>query len=374
MNERIKKRKTPFDGHNTGESRVIHSVHISSLTVIKVVGVFVAVYFLWSIRDVLGILFVALVLASALDPWVDRMERFRVPRGVTILSMYLLIIFVLSLVVYLIVPPLVLQFSEIVASLTAYGPQIDSFYQYVFQVPDVSILAQIQSNISNFNQALTNFTSGVYSAVTGFVGTIAATIFVMVITFYMTIEEGGLKKFVRSIAPIQYQPYLVQKTNRIQEKMGAWLRGQLILMFIIFVVSFIGLFLLQVPYTLVLAFVAGLAEFVPFLGPVLASIPAIFFAYTDSPWKAVGVIILYFVLQQIENQVVVPKLMQKVVGLNPIVVILVMLIGAKVAGLIGILLAVPATTIVWIFLEDVFERKKELDNKLEQPSGEAEEE
>ena len=192
----------------------------------------------------------------------------------------------------------------------------------------------------------------------------------MVITFYMTVEEDGLKKFVRSIAPIEYQPYLVQKTNRIQIKMGGWLRGQLILMLIVGTLSFIGLTILGVPYALVLAVFAGLAEFVPFLGPIIAAVPAVFFAFSDSPWKAVGVIIFYTVLQQLENQVIVPKVMQKAVGLNPIVVITVMLVGAKVAGLMGILLAVPATTIAWIFIGDLFQHKVEADNKLEFPTGE----
>ena len=191
----------------------------------------------------------------------------------------------------------------------------------------------------------------------------------MVITFYMTIEEDGLKKFVRSIAPIEYQPYLVQKTNRIQVKMGGWLRGQLILMFIIGSLTYVGLLILDVPYALVLAIFAGLAEFVPFLGPLIAAVPAVFFSFSDSPWKAFGVVIFYIVLQQLENQVIVPKVMQKAVGLNPIVVIIVMLIGAKVAGLVGILLAVPATTIAWIFFADIFERKIEDDNRLEFPTG-----
>jgi predicted PurR-regulated permease PerM len=98
-------------------------------------------------------------------------------------------------------------------------------------------------------------------------------------------------------------------------------------------------------------------------------VPAVFFAYTDSPWKAVAVGIMYIVLQQIENHIVAPQVMKKAVGLNPIVVITVMLIGAKIAGIAGILLAVPATTIIWIFVEDIFQQKRQHDNTLVEPTG-----
>ncbi|MBI2411140.1 MAG: AI-2E family transporter [Candidatus Kerfeldbacteria bacterium] len=367
MQIKIPKKISPFTPKSSHEGEVVHYINVSSMTVLKVFGVMAGVFFLWSIRDVLGILFIAIVLASALDPWVDRLERYRIPRGVSILSMFFLFFFMFAFVFYLILPPIVEQMSDIASSLHAYMPQIEHFYQYVTQSNDASLIQEWQRNLSNVNSTLSNVTSSLFNTISSIFGKVATIIFVLVITFYMTIEEDGLKKFVRSIAPIQFQPYLVQKTNRIQTKMGAWLRGQLILMLIIGVFAFIGLFAVQVPYALVLACIAGLAEFIPFLGPLISAVPAVFFAYTDSPWKAIAVMIIYIVLQQIENHIIAPQVMKKAVGLNPIVVISVMLIGAKLAGIAGILLAVPATTIAWIFLEDIFEQKKEMDNTLEQP-------
>ncbi len=368
MQLKMKKKTSPFEASNAQSDDGVYRISISSVTVLKVIGIIVAVFFLWSIRDVLGILFVSLVLASALDPWVDRLERYRIPRGMSILLMYLVFFCIIGAAVYLVIPPLITQFSELTQSLRAYTPQIDNLYRLLTNTQDFSFGKELQSNIANINATLANFTSSIFGAIAGVFGRVATFLFVLVITFYMTVEEDGLKKFVRSLAPIHYQPYLVQKTNRIQMKMGSWFRGQLVLMLIVGTLSFIGLFILQVPYALLLACIAGLMEFIPFLGPIVAAIPAIFFAYTDSPWKAVGVIIIYVVLQQLENQVIVPKVMQKAVGLNPIVVITVMLIGAKVANIAGILLAVPAATILWIFVEDIFQQKKNLDNTLAQPS------
>lgn len=358
--------KMEKNGRRSANSDAVqYDVNISVAQVLKVIGVFAGVLFLWIIRDVLGILFVALVLASALDPWVDKFSRYRIPRGLSILVTYIIFLGAFVLVFYLLIPPLLDQVSEILVSLRNITPQIESFYQYIVPGSDISLAKELNSNIASVNSTLSELTTSVFSAVTGVFGSIATLIFVLVITFYMTIEEEALKKFIRSIAPIQFQPYLVQKVNRIQTKMGAWLRGQLLLMLIIGVLSFIILVTLGVPYALVLACVAGLAEFVPFLGPIIAAVPAAFFAYTDAPWKAIAIIVLYAIMQQVENQIIVPQIMKKAVGLNPIVVIAVMLVGAKIAGIAGILLAVPATTIAWIFLEDIFQHKKEMDNKLE---------
>lgn len=181
----------------------------------------------------------------------------------------------------------------------------------------------------------------------------------------MTVGEAGMKEFFRFVAPSKYQPYLVQKINQVQTKLGMWLRGQLILSLIIFALTYLGLTILRVEYALVLALFAGLAEFVPYIGPIISAVPAVFLTFADSPIKALIVIVLYIVIQQLENQIIVPKVMQKSVGLNPLVVIVVMLVGAKIAGMAGLILAVPTATIIKIFLGDFFEDRKEKEERLE---------
>jgi len=369
MEIKIKKQSNPFSSTEPGAQKQTVNITISAITVVKVIAIFLGAYFLWTIRDVLGILFVALVLASALDPWVDKLERYRIPRPLSIALMYLSFFALFAGTVYLVIPPLISQISGITQSLRAYTPEIDNIYKLFAHSADTSFSAELQSVMGNLNSTLANFSSSIFKTISSVFTQLATLIFVLVITFYMTIEEDGLKKFVRSLAPVHIQPYLVQKTNRIQTKMGAWFRGQLILMFIIGTLSFIGLVILQVPYALVLGLISGFGEFIPYLGPILSAIPAIFFAYTDAPWKSLAVLIMYVVIQQAENHIIVPQVMKKAVGLNPIVVITVMLIGAKIAGIAGVLLAVPATTIAWIFIEDIFQQKKQQDNTLAEPLG-----
>lgn len=349
---------------------VVHEVTISTSTIMKVGVIVAALVFAFMIRSVLGMLFVSWVLASAIDPWVDALERYRIPRTVTILCLYLLCFLVFGLMMYLLIPAILDQMNDIVTVLKQYTPQIEAFYQSLSGKTDGGLISQLQENITSINATFSNLTTQFFQAISNFFSRILTVIVVLVLAFYMTVEQGGMKKFVRSIAPIQYQPYLIQKTNIIQQRMGAWLRGQLILMLIIGMCSLIGLWIMHVPYALILAIISGLLEFLPFLGPIIAAVPAIFFAASISWWKAIAVAIFFFVLQQVENQVIVPKVMERSVGLNSIVVLTVLMIGGIVAGIPGIILAVPATTIVWIFLEDIFVRKQKKENTLEESTDE----
>ncbi len=337
-----------------------YQVNISTRTITKILLVALGLLFLYLIQEVVGIVFVAWILASALDPLVDRLQRYKIPRALSIISVYLGMLLAVTLVFYLLIPPL----SEQIAAIAS---QLPSYVQDV--APELlsnqgDILNQVQEGLKYLSDDLGNLTSGLYTAVSGIFGTIATTIIVMVITFYMTIEEEGIKRFLKMLAPVKYQPYIIRKINRIQEKMGSWLWGQIILMLTVGLLVGLSMWILGIKYFLVLGLIAALFEVVPIVGPVLAAIPAVFFAFADQPLKALLVIIIYVVIQQVENQILVPKIMNRAVGLNPIIVLITMLVGAKIGGLVGVILAVPTATIISIFLEDFFNDKKEAENKL----------
>lgn len=336
-------------------------VNITSGTIFRVILISLCCVFLFLIKEVLGIVFVAWILASAVDPLIDRLQRYKIPRAVSILGVYLIMLLIVILAFYLLIPPITEQVKEITNSFPGYLQQ----YFPNLSIDQSNILQKIQENLQYVSKDLGNLTSGIYTAISGLFGIIATVIVVLVITFYMTVEEEGIKKFINSIAPAQYQPYINQKINRIQEKMGSWLWGQLVLMLLIGVMSGLCMYILGIKYFLVLGLIAAICEVIPIVGPVLAAVPAVFFAFADQPIKALLVIIIYTVIQQIENQIFVPKVMNKAVGLNPIIVLVAMLIGAQIAGLLGMLLAVPTSTIISVFVEDFFQGKKEEQSKLE---------
>ncbi len=335
------------------------NINISTMTILKAILIILALYFLYLVKDILVILFVSLILASALDPWVDWMQKRKIPRGLGIVLIYFILLIIIGSTLYLIIPPIVSQVKELSENFPHYLEKIISGFSALKEYTNQQgILNSLKDNLGIFSANLERAASGIFSTVSGIFGNIFSFFLVLVITFYMVVEENAMKKIVWSIAPSEYQPYIMQLVNRMQGKIGLWLRGQLILSLIIFILTFLGLTILGVNYALVLALIAGLTEFIPYLGPILASIPAIFLAFTQSPMLALFVLILYYIIQLVENNIIVPKLMQKVVGLNPIISIMVLLVGFKVAGIVGAILAIPVATAANVFLKDLFEGRK----------------
>ena len=340
------------------EKRPIY-INITVLSVIKILLVFVLFYFLFLVRDILAILFVALILASAVDPWVDKMQEKKIPRLVSILFIYIIMFLVIGTTLYLIIPPIIKQMGELTNNFPAIFEKVISGFELLKEyTAQHGILDNVRQGLGTISSNLQNAAGGIFSTVTGIFGSIFTFFLVLVMTFYMVVEENAIKKIIWSVVPKDHQVYTMNLINRMQKKVGLWLRGQLILSLIIFSLTFIGLSILGVEYALVLALVAGLTEFVPYLGPLLAAIPAVFLALTQSPMLALFVIVLYYVIQMVENNIIVPKLMQKVVGLNPIISIAVLLIGFKIAGVVGAILAIPVATAVSVFIKDIFDKNK----------------
>ncbi|MFC1662694.1 AI-2E family transporter [Patescibacteria group bacterium] len=334
------------------------SVDISMSSIIKILIVLIGLAFLYFIRDVALIIFVSLVLASAIDPWIDNLQKKRRwPRWLSILLIFVLAIGIVVLTISLLVPAIANQVGQLTEN---FPDVINNLLSSVDTETKQGneLVNSIQDGLKSISDSLSTIAGSVFSGLAGLFGGIVMLIGVIFLTFYMTMVENGIEKLVRAVSPAQYQPYLLRLVRRIQERLGLWLRGQLILGLIIGALSFVGLAILGVPYALVLALVAGITELVPIVGPILGAIPAVFIALTISPWKALFVIILYIVIQQLENNLIVPKVMQRAVGLNPMVVIIVMLIGAKLAGIMGIIMAVPVTIIGDSFIHDFMDKRK----------------
>jgi len=349
-----------------GENRSVN-VSISTATMLRMIAVVLLLAFAYTIRDVFVLLLVAVVMATALDPWVDSLQHRKIPRPIGLIIIYILLFGTVSVILGLLIPALVTQVSELAQNFPAiYQKFVNEFGAF----QDFSARAGIQQSIGNVLQSLqgsvSNVGGSVFSALSGFFGGVIAFIAVLIMTYYMVTEESGMKKFFRSIAPVKFQPYLHELITKIQVKLGGWLRGQLLLLLIVAVMSYIGLVLLGIKYALVLALFAGLLEFIPIIGSTIAAIPAAFIAFTQSPTKGILTIALFIMVQQIENNLIVPRVMKSTTGLHSIVTIIVLLVGAKVAGLLGILLAIPVTLIVTTVYQDVFGKKRDAELQLEQ--------
>jgi len=255
--------------------------------------------------------------------------------------------------VVLIIPPIAEQFRTLADNFPSYVEKVTSGYYWAQNFSSkYGLTEKIKDIAGSLESNIGLAAEGVFSTVSGIFGSIVSFFIVLVITFYMVVEEDALKKIVWSLAPPKNQPYIMQLINRMQRQIGFWLRGQLILMFLIGFFTWVGLLFLMPEYALVLGLIAGLTEFIPYLGPMLGAIPAIFLAFTVSPFLALLVLILYTIIQQIEGNILVPKIMQRAVGLNPVVSIAVLMAGLVLGGVVGGLLSIPVATALSVFLKD----------------------
>jgi len=343
------------------------NIEISTNSILKVLLVLFVLWLLYLIRDVVAILFFVIILVSIFEPIVEWLQFKKIPKGLAVAMIYLVLLAIIALVIVLIIPPITEQVNQLSTSFPQYWERIknESANLNIF-LGQYGIDQAMGSSFEAIKANLAGTTSGLFSKVGNFFAGVFSLLLVAVITFYVLVEEKATKRILKSLVPARYLPYLYQLINKIQNKLGLWLRGQIILAFLIFLLVYIGLLLLGVKYALILAIIAGLLEFIPYLGPIFSGFIAVTLTLFHSPIQALLVLILYIVIQTLENHVLTPKIMQKTVGLNPVVSIVALLIGGKLGGIIGVILAIPVATALSVFVQDVIDKRKEEELVLEE--------
>ncbi|MFA6973802.1 MAG: AI-2E family transporter [Parcubacteria group bacterium] len=336
------------------------TIDISTGIIFRTVLILIGLWFVYFVRDILALLFIAIILVAAMDPIVYRLHRRKIPRTVGVSIVYSCMFAVVGLIVSFLVPPLVAQFQDFSQRLPSIASSLENSFQGIntfFQAQHIALTTQ--ELLTEISSQLATSTADIFSATVGVFSGFVSAIIVLVMAFYMASKDDGIKNFVVSITPDQHKQYAGSLVLRIQRKIGRWMLGQMLLMFIIFALDFAGLYLLDVPYALTLAIFAGLMEVVPYIGPIVSAVPAILVGLSVSPLTGLLVAIVYVVVQQFEGHIIIPQVMRKAVGLHPIAVILALLVGLKLGGVLGAILAIPIATAISVFVGDLFEKAKE---------------
>ena len=331
-------------------------VTISTRTIIKVIAVVLLLWLLYVIRDILILFFVAIILASLIEPWANWCAGKRIPRSFSVLAIYVVLVGLFSAVVVLLVPTILNESQNLVKSLTSYWEDVTGGVGNIGQFArDFDILSKIQEYILPTGDAVGKTIGNIVATVSGVFGGLFSLMLVLVLAFYLVVEEDSAWRWVRIAVPDHYQPFVSGVLIKIRKKLGQWLRAQLLLSLFVAVLVYVGLLALGVQYALVISVVAGVLELVPYVGPVLSAVPAIFLAFAQTGDFALplAVAVLFGVVQLVENNILVPRVMQKAVGINPVISILSILIGARIAGIAGVLLAIPVVLVVSTFIEEV---------------------
>ncbi|TSD01877.1 MAG: Uncharacterized protein Athens071425_280 [Parcubacteria group bacterium Athens0714_25] len=325
------------------------SINIVTEVIFKVVLVALGLWFLYTIRDIVAVFFVSVILMAALEPAVRWFQRRKINRILAVALVYILLFLIMGISISFLIPAVAVQFQEFSRNLPNYLEGISnaaSGLNKYFQTQGISFSSQdIFSNLKGNFGNLFSRTLGVFSGLFSLVVIIS-------MAFYMSVKEDGMEKFFQSITPKIYDSYVVSLAKRIKSKIGKWMLGQILLMIIIFLLDFLVLYLLGVPYALIIAIIGGILEIIPYIGPTVSTIIAGAMGLLFSPIKGFLVIIGYILIQVAENNIFVPQIMKKAVGLNPLAVILALLIGAKVGGVLGAILSVPIATIAGVLIGD----------------------
>ncbi|MCC7160270.1 AI-2E family transporter [Candidatus Nomurabacteria bacterium] len=336
-------------------------ISITTGTMVRAVLIFLSIFLIWFLRDLLLVILTAIVIASFMESSVPHFEKIGIGRIPGIVIVYVISMSFLAGMFYLFAPLLITEVYNFANFMSSYAPGF-SFLNY-FQNEAFSGAKDVVKALSgNFSVAslltvsktfITNLSGGFFQVLSVTFGSIFNFILIIILSFYLSIQEKGIENLLKIVIPVHYESYVVDLWNRSSRKIGLWVKGQLLLAFVVGVLIYLILSLLGVGYALLLAIIAGLMEMVPY-GILVALVPTFAFSYiSDGFGSALMVTGAYIIVHEFDVFLFTPLIIKKVVGLSPIVIILSVVMGFELGGLWGAVLAIPVAVIFMEFLNDI---------------------
>src|SRR3989344_9604685 len=315
-------------------------IEISQKTIFLTVLFLAGLWLVYYIRDIILQLYIALLITTILNPIIVRLSKYKIPKTVSILLAYLTLLTIISFSVAAIVPPLVEQTSSFISNLPLFLKNVG----FSVVISD-QIVQQLITQLGSLPAQIAKLTLSLFSNVIGVVA-------VLVFAFYLLSERERLEEQLANFIGESKKDRFVKVMNTLEVRLGSWAIGQITLMFVVGLTTYIGLRLLGLPFALPLAILAGILEIVPYIGPILAAVPAVLIGFGISPILGFATAALAFLIQQLENYVFVPQIMKRSTGVNPVITLLALAIGFRLAGIIGILIAVPVYLTIKVFAKE----------------------
>jgi predicted PurR-regulated permease PerM len=324
-------------------------VEVSHRTIIFSFFFILLMVFLWQIKTIIFSLVIAFIIMSALKPLVNKLTSVGIPRLIASLVVFLAFIATFFLLALSVFPPLTSETIMLVKNLPSY-------------INRVLFDQNLNIDFNFLSQQLIGFTNSFFQVLTTIFSNLVFIISTLFFGYYFILEEDIFKKLVVAFFDKKQTTRILNLIHKIEKRLGNWFWGELILMTIVGLLTYFGLTLLNMPYALPLSVLAGLLEVVPNLGPVISAIPALIIGLSRDPFLFFATLALYFIIQQLENNLIVPIVMKKAVNLNPVTTLISLLVGGQIAGVLGILLAVPLTVILETIISETFIKEKNASN------------
>jgi predicted PurR-regulated permease PerM len=335
------------------------TISISTGTILRTLLLAGLAVLIYKLLHVVLVVLTAVVIASAIEPAVSALHQRNVPRVLSVILLYVFILAVITSFVIFFLPPLISDISELITQAPEYIRSLQLDQSFLAEsIGTASDPLSVSEIIANLQEVSLRNTEDIFTVLSSVFGGVLNFLLVVALSFYLSVRRNGVQNFLRLVVPTSSEEYVLNLWSRTRVKIGQWLQGQIVLMTIVGLLSYIGLKLVGVPNAGLLAIVAGLLEIIPIFGPILSSVPAISLAALAGGLSlALMTAGLFIVVQQIENNIINPLVFDQMVGLSPVVVILAIVVGGQLAGFLGIILAVPFAAGLMEFAGDVDEVK-----------------
>ncbi|MFA6585877.1 MAG: AI-2E family transporter [Candidatus Paceibacterota bacterium] len=347
------------------EKNNITSISINTGTIIRFFLVALAFFLIWFLRDLFLVLLTAIIIASFVESGVPHFRKIKVNRILAVVIMYASAILFLAFLFYLFVPLLITEIYNFSVFLSAYAPDssiINYFKNDAFAgakdiVSNLSHSLSLTTLLDTSRAFITNLSGGFFQVLSVAFGSIFNVVLIVLISFYLSIQEKGIENFLRIILPIEYEEYAVDLWERSRRKIALWMKGQMLLGVLITILTYLMLSIMGIQYALLLAIIAGIMELVPY-GILVALIPAVSFSFLSGGiGSALMVAGAYTILHQFEVFLFSPLIIKSVVGLSPLVVIIAAVVGFELGSFWGLVLAIPVSVFLMELLSDLEKHK-----------------
>lgn len=333
-------------------------VEVGTKVLIRAAALLLVAYLLYLIRDVVILVLLAVLTAAALVPAIGKLRKFGLSRTAAVIICYTLLFFAGALLLAVFLPLFFSEIKQFLQNWPEYTKRLDAFMSGLQTYSQSIGIDWSKDEFSqNIESAIALWFSQIFSTTINLFQGFIHFIGYFFLALYLSLEEKGIEKFFLLLTPKHYHAQALSIATRMQGKVSQWLFGQMLLMVIAFGIYYIGLTLLGVPYALAIAFFGGFMEILPYVGPVLAAVPAIVIGLLSSPVLGASALAFYIIAHQVEAHIVAPQVMKHSAGLNPVALIIAILVGLELGGALGIILSVPITMILSVFVEDLLLKK-----------------
>jgi len=332
------------------------TLDISWTTIAKILLAGFACYALFLVREVVVWFFFALVISILLEIPINFLVRFRLPKVVSVILVYVSIFGLLGLLIYIASPVFIFEIKQLSTNIPDYFEKLNP----IFKSLDLTIAQNFETFSSTLIAALQESSGSIIKAISVFFGGLTSALLIFVFAFYISLEDRGPERVLVLLTPKKYEPYVIGVFEKAQRRVAGWFGARILACLFVGVASFAVLFLLGVRYAFLVALIAGFLNFVPFIGPLITALVALLFIGVSDSWALAGyTIVTLTIIQSLENNLVTPLLMKRFLDLPPILVLVSLLVGGMIFGFLGMIFMVPVFGIVYEFLKEFLQKRKE---------------